>query len=148
MISYMRKRSEIRAATELSQPVTRIRSNSSYLIETPIIRFILEHLRMDRYYTSCSAHKLLTELCARSRETVCGLVTRSSFSIPLCLWCRCLIPVTLVFLLSQQKICCYRKMSLLILWMCYSEGIKNKRARSSVQSEGLILWNQNEVTEE
>lgn len=82
----MRKRSEIRAATELSQPVTRIRSNLSYLIETPIIRFILEHLRMDRYYTSCSAHKLLTELQGAVRRCgVCGLVTRPSFSIPLCL---------------------------------------------------------------
>lgn len=70
MISYMRKRSEIRAATELSRPVTRIRSNSSYLIETPIIRFILEHV-------SCSAHKLLTELHgAVRRRGVCGLVTR------------------------------------------------------------------------
>lgn len=58
MISYTRKRSdvffpcsgvEIRAATDPYQPVTRIRTDSSYLIETPIICFILERLRMDRY---------------------------------------------------------------------------------------------------
>lgn len=95
------------SSSELSQPVTRIRSNSSYLIETPVIRFILEHLRMDRYYTSCSAHKLLTELHGAVRRCgVCGLVTRRLLA-SLCVCDVSVIPVT--FLLSQQKICCYRK---------------------------------------